>query len=260
MTSIDPRRLRDASLPEFPLFELEDAESAPAESVGTSSAGAAIGSAATGPRASSRPGRRAQPAAAAVSEPAAPAFDSAPSMVFDGAPDAPPPLMDVEVAQIVVEAEEALQGAALLPEWVGAVGVFDLETTGIDTDTARIVSASVAVLDDCGVVVERKDWLVDPGVEIPAGAAAVHGISTERARRYGRNSAEVVAEILAAIRSIERRALPSSSTTRRTTSRCWLARRSATAWSRSTDAVTSSTRSSSTRRSTGTARASGRSK
>nr|WP_210506551.1 exonuclease domain-containing protein [Naasia sp. SYSU D00057] len=98
--------------------------------------------------------------------------------------------------------------AAGLPGWADAVGVFDLETTGIDTDTARIVSASVAVLDDCGVVVERKDWLLDPGVEIPAGASAVHGISTERARRYGRPASEVVPEILAAIRSVERRGIP----------------------------------------------------
>lgn len=94
------------------------------------------------------------------------------------------------------------------PGWAGAVGVFDVETTGIDTATSRIVSAAVAVLDDRGVVVERKEWLVDPGVEIPAGAAAVHGISTERARRFGRPAAEVIPEILDAIRTVERRGFP----------------------------------------------------
>jgi DNA polymerase-3 subunit epsilon len=201
VTSIDPRRARDTSLPEFPLFELEDNAETPSSSAAAALAGP--------PTVDAQPARAPQAVQEQARHEAPVPLDSAPSMVFDGADDAPPPLMEVEVAQIVVEAEEALQGAAaLLPEWVGAVGVFDLETTGIDTDTARIVSASVAVLDDCGVVVERKDWLVDPGVEIPPGAAAVHGITTDRARRYGRPAAEVVDEILAAIRSIERRALP----------------------------------------------------
>jgi DNA polymerase-3 subunit epsilon len=95
-----------------------------------------------------------------------------------------------------------------LPQWAGMLGVFDLETTGVDTDTARIVSAHVGVLDEDGVLVERREWLVDPGVEIPAGASAVHGISTERARRYGRAPGEVVGEILDAIRSVERRGIP----------------------------------------------------
>jgi DNA polymerase III subunit epsilon len=86
--------------------------------------------------------------------------------------------------------------------WAEALGVFDLETTGVDTSTARIVTAHVGLLDEAGLVVERKDWIVDPGVEIPAGAAAVHGITTARARRFGRPPAEVVPEIVAAIRSV----------------------------------------------------------
>jgi DNA polymerase-3 subunit epsilon len=92
--------------------------------------------------------------------------------------------------------------------WSQALGVFDLETTGVDTRTARIVTASVGVIDESGVVVERKDWLVDPGVEIPVAASAVHGIATERARRFGRSPCEVVPEILAAIRSVFDRGFP----------------------------------------------------
>ena len=77
----------------------------------------------------------------------------------------------------------------------GQLGVFDLETTGVDVDTARIVSACVAILDPDGSVVARWDWLADPGIEIPAGASAVHGITTERARALGRNAKEVVGDI-----------------------------------------------------------------
>jgi DNA polymerase-3 subunit epsilon len=82
----------------------------------------------------------------------------------------------------------------------GRLGVFDLETTGVDVDTARIVSACVAVLDPAGDVIARWDWLADPGVEIPDAAAAVHGITTERARAEGRPPALVVAEIASTLR------------------------------------------------------------
>ena len=92
--------------------------------------------------------------------------------------------------------------------WSETVGVFDLETTGIDTETARIVSAHVGVLDAEGTPIEGTSWLADPGVEIPAGATAVHGISTERARAEGRPAADVVAEILQALRSLAERGIP----------------------------------------------------
>jgi DNA polymerase-3 subunit epsilon len=83
--------------------------------------------------------------------------------------------------------------------WFDTLGVFDLETTGIDVETSRIVSAAVAVLDADGGVVERWDWLADPGVEIPEQASAVHGITTERARADGRPAPEVIAEIIATL-------------------------------------------------------------
>lgn len=80
--------------------------------------------------------------------------------------------------------------------WTETLGVFDLETTGVDVETARIVTAHVGVLDGDGRQLESWSWMADPGVEIPAGATAVHGVTTERARREGRPAAEVVAEIV----------------------------------------------------------------
>jgi DNA polymerase-3 subunit epsilon len=108
------------------------------------------------------------------------------------------------VTTVGVTVEEVAAQAA----WSRALGVFDLETTGVDTAVARIVTAHVGVIDETGAVVERKDWIVDPGVEIPEGAARVHGISTERARRFGRSPYEVVPEIIAAIRSVFERGFP----------------------------------------------------
>jgi DNA polymerase-3 subunit epsilon len=124
----------------------------------------------------------------------------------------PVPLLLLDDAETVVEITVA--GAPVvasdgpLPAWASALGVFDLETTGIDTSTARIVTAHVGLIDETGAVVERKDWIVNPGVPIPEGAAAVHGITDDRAQRFGRPPGEVVAEILAAIRSVFVRGFP----------------------------------------------------
>jgi DNA polymerase-3 subunit epsilon len=69
-----------------------------------------------------------------------------------------------------------------LPEWAQRLAVFDTETTGIATETTRIVQAHVSVLDSSGASVDGLDWLIDCGVEIPEQATRVHGITTERMR------------------------------------------------------------------------------
>lgn len=88
------------------------------------------------------------------------------------------------------------------PVWARRVGVFDLETTGIDVRSDRIVTAHVGVLDATGTVVEARSWLADPGIEIPPAAQAVHGISTAHAREHGRPAREVVAEVCAALSAL----------------------------------------------------------
>lgn len=98
--------------------------------------------------------------------------------------------------------------AAQLPAWLTRVGVFDLETTGVDVATDRIVTAHVGVLDRHGREIAARDWLADPGIPIPDGAAAVHGISTEYARSHGRPAAEVVSEISEALRMLFSQGMP----------------------------------------------------
>ncbi|MER6923464.1 exonuclease domain-containing protein, partial [Streptomyces spiralis] len=61
---------------------------------------------------------------------------------------------------------------------------FDLETTGTDPREARIVTAAVIEVRE-GEPVGHREWLADPGVEIPPDAVAVHGISNERAAAEG---------------------------------------------------------------------------
>ena len=58
---------------------------------------------------------------------------------------------------------------------------FDIETTGEGREIARIITVTV-VLVGAGQPAETLCLLADPGVEIPAGATAVHGVTTERAR------------------------------------------------------------------------------
>lgn len=70
------------------------------------------------------------------------------------------------------------------------VAGFDLETTGPDPFTARIVTAAVTLLDDTQGT--SLGWLANPGCVIPDGAVAVHGITTEHAHAYGDPHDDVV--------------------------------------------------------------------
>ncbi|MGG8497810.1 exonuclease domain-containing protein [Tenacibaculum sp. TC6] len=56
---------------------------------------------------------------------------------------------------------------------------FDLETTGINIATDRIVEISILKVFPNGNK-ESKTWLVNPEIEIPAEAIAVHGITNEK--------------------------------------------------------------------------------
>ncbi|MCC9195942.1 3'-5' exonuclease [Arthrobacter sp. zg-Y820] len=72
---------------------------------------------------------------------------------------------------------------------------FDLETTGRDPHTARIVTASIILVNGQGEILQHHEWLAAVEEDIPAEAAAIHGVSTERARAEGRPAPEVTAEI-----------------------------------------------------------------
>lgn len=83
---------------------------------------------------------------------------------------------------------------------LGRLCGFDLETTGTDPDTDRVVTSCVVQVGG-GRDTDLTTWLANPGVDIPDGAAAVHGVTTERARAEGRPAAEVVAEVADALAS-----------------------------------------------------------
>lgn len=70
---------------------------------------------------------------------------------------------------------------------------FDLETTSAHPDTARIVTAVIIELAPGNARI--TEWLIAPDIDIPAGATAIHGITTERAREDGQDPEGAIFEI-----------------------------------------------------------------
>lgn len=85
--------------------------------------------------------------------------------------------------------------------YLGRLCGFDTETTGIDVEHDRIVTACVVQVG-AGQPPAPGNWIADPGVEIPEAAARVHGITTERARKEGRPAGEVVEQVVAALAAV----------------------------------------------------------
>lgn len=85
---------------------------------------------------------------------------------------------------------------------------FDVETTGRDPRTARLVTASIVVVGADGGVLEHHEWLADPGVPIPPEVSAIHGVSDARARAEGRPAAQVTAEVASTLAGLFRRGVP----------------------------------------------------
>ncbi|SDP30625.1 DNA polymerase-3 subunit epsilon [Nakamurella panacisegetis] len=95
------------------------------------------------------------------------------------------------------------------PAWhAGTLVGFDLETTGVDTTTDRIVTAAVVHVGPDGRVQRSMSWLVDPGVPIPPAATAVHGVTTGQARASGQASSVAVAEIIGELEAAWRSGSP----------------------------------------------------
>lgn len=77
----------------------------------------------------------------------------------------------------------------------GPLAAFDTETTGIDVESDRIVSAAVVVQQGTGTRPRITRWLVNPGVPVPEAATAVHGLTEDHLQRNGRWPSPVMEEI-----------------------------------------------------------------
>lgn len=101
------------------------------------------------------------------------------------------------------------RGGGRAMSWLsGPLVAFDLETTGTDVETDRIVTAALVRLEPDGSVSRERTWLIDPGVVVPEQASAIHGISTDHARRHGVPAPAAIEEITEAVAEVLRPGTP----------------------------------------------------
>ncbi|MFI8518046.1 3'-5' exonuclease [Streptomyces sp. NPDC085481] len=81
----------------------------------------------------------------------------------------------------------------------GPLAAFDTETTGVDVEEDRIVSAALVVQDAAGMRPRVTRWLVNPGIPVPPEATAVHGLTDDHLQRNGRWPSPVMEELARAI-------------------------------------------------------------
>ncbi|GGW15850.1 3'-5' exonuclease [Streptomyces capoamus] len=92
--------------------------------------------------------------------------------------------------------------------FTGRLCGFDLETTGVDVEKDRIVTACIV---QCGgsQPTASSTWLSDVGgMEIPEAAAKVHGVTTEKARAEGYPAANVVQDLVTALVQVVTHGIP----------------------------------------------------
>jgi DNA polymerase-3 subunit epsilon len=84
---------------------------------------------------------------------------------------------------------------------LGRLAGFDTESTGVDVESDRIVTACIVEVGGEQPPLPAN-WLINPNVDIPEAATAVHGITTERARAEGQDAAEGIAQIVAGLTQV----------------------------------------------------------
>src|SRR5699024_569956 len=94
------------------------------------------------------------------------------------------------------------------PWHTGSMLGLDLDTTGPNPHDARVVTASIVLLDAAGQMRANAEWLVDPEIDIPAEAAAVHGVTTEHAQTHGMDAATALSEIVATLKDFMQHRVP----------------------------------------------------
>lgn len=93
------------------------------------------------------------------------------------------------------------------PWFAGPLLAFDLESTGVDVETARIVTAAAIQLGGSEKPAVRE-WMAAVEIDIPEEATRVHGISTEEARAKGQPPVEVLNEVANLLSESLRAAVP----------------------------------------------------
>lgn len=72
--------------------------------------------------------------------------------------------------------------------------VFDTETTGVDVFNDRVVQLYIMLMSEDGSLEREWEWVINPEVEVPGGAAEVHGLTTEYLQENGLDSQKALEE------------------------------------------------------------------
>ncbi|MGH3377918.1 MAG: exonuclease domain-containing protein [Actinoallomurus sp.] len=80
---------------------------------------------------------------------------------------------------------------------LGRMCPFDLETTGVNVETARIVEAYIGQVGGDALPIDPPPTLINPGVEVPAEAAKIHGFTTAYLHEHGSPPAESIDQLVA---------------------------------------------------------------
>lgn len=85
---------------------------------------------------------------------------------------------------------------------LGRLAGFDTESTGVDVEKDRIVTACIVEVGGKQPPL-TSNWLSDvDGMEIPTAASDIHKVTTEKARAEGAPAAEVVEQLVAGLTQV----------------------------------------------------------
>ena len=90
----------------------------------------------------------------------------------------------------------------------GPLAALDLEATGVDTRTARIIEVGLFRIEADGSSQPLVDRLINPGVPVPEKVTELTGISAEDLASNGGSPVEVLIETRAAIEALVEEGVP----------------------------------------------------
>lgn len=92
--------------------------------------------------------------------------------------------------------------------WVdGPMLAFDTETTGVNVETDRILSASLVHINRNDPPYVATEW-INPGVPIPATATAIHGITDTFIKQKGQDPAETLEALCLVVAAVLQEGTP----------------------------------------------------
>lgn len=87
------------------------------------------------------------------------------------------------------------------------LAALDFESSDKHPESARIVTCAL-ILVGGGEPVVKREWLVNPGIQMEPEAIAVHGITDEYAAEHGMPAEQGVAEIVDAVAQVVQASIP----------------------------------------------------